>query len=67
MADSLVQHWAAPRPRGSFGALLGLPRRWIARASARKELATLDAEQMRDCGLDPVAVHREAIKPFWQE
>jgi uncharacterized protein YjiS (DUF1127 family) len=67
MADFLVQDWAAPRPAGRLGALLRLPRLWIERASARKELLALDAAQMRDCGLDPMAVRREAIKPFWRE
>jgi len=65
MADSLVQDWAAPRPAGGLHALLRLPRLWIERASARKALLSLDAMQMRDCGLDPVAVRREATKPFW--
>jgi uncharacterized protein YjiS (DUF1127 family) len=67
MADSMVQHWAAPRPAGRLGALLRLPRLWIERASARKELQALDAAQMRNCGFDPVEVQREAIKPFWRE
>jgi uncharacterized protein YjiS (DUF1127 family) len=47
--------------------LLRLPRLWIERTSARRELRALDAAQMRDCGLDPVEVQREAIKPFWRE
>ena len=67
MADSLVQHWAAPRRAGRLGALLRLPRLWIQRANSRRELLALDSMQMRDCGLDPVAVRREAIKPFWRE
>ncbi len=67
MTDSLVQHSAAPRPAGRLGALLRLPRLWILRASARKELLALDEMQMRDCGFDPVAVRREAMKPFWRE
>jgi uncharacterized protein YjiS (DUF1127 family) len=67
MADSLVQHWSAPRPRRGLGGLFSLPRLWIKRASWRAELANLDTLQMRDCGLDPLMVHREAIKPFWRE
>jgi uncharacterized protein YjiS (DUF1127 family) len=67
MADFLIQDWAAPRPAGRLGALLRLPRLWIQRASSRRELLALDAMQMRDCGLDPVAVRREAIKPFWRD
>jgi uncharacterized protein YjiS (DUF1127 family) len=67
MANSLVQPWAAPRPPGRLAALMHLPRLWIQRASWRKELMNLDAEQMRDCGLDPVEVRREAVKPFWRD
>jgi uncharacterized protein YjiS (DUF1127 family) len=67
MADSLVQHCAARRRAGRLGALLRLPRLWIQRANSRRELLALDAMQMRDCGLDPVTVRREAIKPFWRE
>jgi uncharacterized protein YjiS (DUF1127 family) len=66
MADSLVQHWAASRPPGRLRALLRLHRLWIERASRREDLLMLDADQMRDCGLDPVAVRREATKPFWR-
>jgi uncharacterized protein YjiS (DUF1127 family) len=68
MADFLVQDWAAPRPAaGRLRALLRLPRLWIERAAAREELLALDAAQMRDCGFDPMAVRREATKPFWRE
>lgn len=67
MAESLVQDRAAQRPRGWLGALLGLPGRWFVRASRREELMTLDAKQMQDCGLDPFAVRREALKPFWRQ
>jgi len=68
MADSLVQPWSAPRPAaGRLRALLRLPRLWIERASSRKELLELDAAQMRDCRFDPMAVRREASKPFWRE
>jgi uncharacterized protein YjiS (DUF1127 family) len=67
MADFLIEYGVARRPAGRLWALLYLPRLWIARASARKELLTLDASQMRDCGLDPMSVRREAIKPFWRD
>ena len=66
MTISLVQHWRAElRPSWSAGALLRLPRTWLLRASWRNELAGLDAAQMRDCGLNPLEVRREATKPFW--
>jgi uncharacterized protein YjiS (DUF1127 family) len=67
MAEFLAQGLAAPRPRGRFVALLHLLRLWIMRASRRNELMTLDAAQMQDCGLDPIAVREEALKPFWCE
>ncbi|HLZ04888.1 MAG TPA: hypothetical protein VKR55_22395 [Bradyrhizobium sp.] len=67
MADTLVQPWAAARSRGVLAGLIVLPRLWIERAGRRNELMSLDAEQMRDCGLDPIAVRREALKPFWRD
>src|SRR5262249_22252956 len=39
------------------------PLLWLQRLFWRSELKTLDAAQMRDCGLDPEAVAREAAKP----
>jgi uncharacterized protein YjiS (DUF1127 family) len=68
MAESLVQNRAAPACPGAWlGTFLRLPRRWMRRACARQELMALEPEQMRDCGLDPIAVRREALKPFWRE
>jgi uncharacterized protein YjiS (DUF1127 family) len=63
---SLVRRRAELRPPWLSGALLQLPLLWLLRASWRNELAALDAEQMRDCGLNPRDVHREATKPFWR-
>ena len=42
-----------------------LVRLWINRTRERNELRSLDARQLRDVGLDPEAVRREAAKPFW--
>jgi uncharacterized protein YjiS (DUF1127 family) len=70
MADFLVypsQPWDAARPSGRLVALMQLPRFWIARARWRRELMELDARQMRDCGLDPLMVRQEALKPFWRD
>jgi uncharacterized protein YjiS (DUF1127 family) len=67
MANAPARLRAAPVPLWTAGSLLGLPLLWLLRASWRRELAALDAERMRDCGLDPEAVHREATKPFWRE
>jgi uncharacterized protein YjiS (DUF1127 family) len=66
MATTLVQRQAGLRPSWSTGALLQLPLLWLLRASWRNELAALDPAQMRDCGLNPRDVHREATKPFWR-
>jgi uncharacterized protein YjiS (DUF1127 family) len=44
-----------------------MPLLWLLRSCWRDELAALDVDQMRDCGLDPEALRREAIKPFWRE
>jgi uncharacterized protein YjiS (DUF1127 family) len=66
MANSLVQRWAPAQPSDRIGTLLRLPRLWLQRLDGRNELASLDAEQMRDCGLDLETVRREAAKPFWR-
>jgi uncharacterized protein YjiS (DUF1127 family) len=44
-----------------------LPLLWMQRRFWRAELKALDAAQLRDCGLDPDAVTREAMKPFWRD
>jgi uncharacterized protein YjiS (DUF1127 family) len=68
MATSLaqMQRQATLRPPWTGGSLMRLPRLWLERHAWRKELATLDAEQIRDCGFNPRDVRREAAKPFWR-
>jgi uncharacterized protein YjiS (DUF1127 family) len=66
MTTSLVQWRAELQPLWTAGTLLRLPRLWLKRRAWRKELADLDAEQMRDCGFNPLDVQREAAKPFWR-
>ena len=39
---------------------------WRRRIDERRELAALDTVQLRDAGLDPRAVYRESVKPFWR-
>jgi len=62
---------AAMRSRGTRKAagvpkMLRLLRLWLDRRAWRRELAALDADQMRDCGFNPVDVRIEAAKPFWR-
>ena len=45
----------------------GLPLMWLRRLQSRHELARLNAAQLRDVGLDPDVIRREAAKPFWRE
>jgi uncharacterized protein YjiS (DUF1127 family) len=58
--------WPTPRPLRSAGSLARLPLLWLTRHFRRSELAALDIDQMRDCGLDAETVRREAAKPFWR-
>ena len=44
-----------------------LPLIWLRRLRNRHELARLDEAQLRDVGLNPEVVRREATKPFWKE
>ncbi len=39
---------------------------WLRRWRGRRELATLDLDQIRDADLDPFEVRREAMKPIWR-
>jgi uncharacterized protein YjiS (DUF1127 family) len=66
MAYSLAQQWATPQTAHRPGNTLRLPQLWLQRLMWRSELAALDLDQMRDCGLDPEAVRSEANKPFWR-
>lgn len=38
---------------------------WVRVARERRQLAGLSERQIRDIGLDPQAVAREAARPFW--
>ena len=42
-------------------------RLWLERLQWRHELSQLDADQLRDVGLNEKMIRREAEKPFWQE
>jgi uncharacterized protein YjiS (DUF1127 family) len=67
MAYSLAQRWATPQSAHAKSNLLQVPQLWMQRLFWRSELATLDREQIRDCGLDPTMVQEEANKPFWRD
>jgi uncharacterized protein YjiS (DUF1127 family) len=66
-ANTPARRPAASRPLWSAWSLLQMPLLWLLRSCWRSELAALDIDQMRDCGLDPGTVRREAAKPFWRE
>ena len=51
---------------GTLSHLPRLPALWLRRLRSRQELSSLTPEQMRDTGLDPAVVRREARKPFWR-
>ena len=40
---------------------------WLCRLRWRHELSRLDADQLRDVGLNEEMIRREAAKPFWRE
>ena len=42
-------------------------RLWLRRLRWRHELSRLDADQLRDVGLNEAMIRREVEKPFWQE
>jgi uncharacterized protein YjiS (DUF1127 family) len=46
--------------------LMSLPRLWRHRLRCRHELSMLTPAQMRDAGIDPIEVRREASKYFWE-
>ncbi|AWN38951.1 translation initiation factor IF-2 [Methylobacterium radiodurans] len=45
---------------------LALPRLWLRRISARRALAALHPEQIREAGLDLSRLRVEIAKPFWR-
>ena len=38
---------------------------WAEVAHQRRQLASLDGRMLKDMGLEPGAVYREARRPFW--
>lgn len=42
-------------------------RLWLVRLQWRHELSRLDADQLRDVGLNEAMIRREVEKPFWEE
>ena len=55
----------AVAPRANLTGLF-LPRLWLQRVRARRILAALHPEQIREAGLDPISVRAEFLKPFWR-
>ena len=50
---------ASPSPLATF-------RLWFARARERRQLAELDARELRDIGIDPATRDAECRKRFWE-
>lgn len=50
-----------------FKGAIGQVSLWWARASQRRQLAGLSAEQLDDIGISRAAALEEAAKPFWSE
>jgi uncharacterized protein YjiS (DUF1127 family) len=70
ITNTVAARWTAQPAKTNAISNLSQPRPpllWLQRLFWRSELKTLDAAQMRDCGLDPEAVAREAAKPFWRD
>ncbi len=57
---------AAGRIPEAAAATRSRPALWRRRWQCRRALAVLDLDQIRDAGLDPLLVRREAAKPFWR-
>jgi uncharacterized protein YjiS (DUF1127 family) len=66
-SNLLAARWPAGKNTRSYTSERRAPLLWLQRLFWRNELKTLDLAQMRDCGLDPEAVRREAAKPFWRD
>ncbi|GEM_PF-2420351 len=46
---------------------MGILRLWRERLEQRHALSKLDADQLRDAGLNEEMIRREIEKPFWRE
>lgn len=62
----VIERAADSDPIHRLRELAGLLSLWLHRAQCRHELSQLDEAQLRDVGLNPAMVRREAEKPFWQ-
>jgi uncharacterized protein YjiS (DUF1127 family) len=45
---------------------LAVPLLWLQRSRYRWELSQISERQLRDVGLNPEAIRRESLKPFWE-
>ncbi|MGE0424007.1 MAG: DUF1127 domain-containing protein [Reyranellaceae bacterium] len=66
--QSLVQREIQPAPRPGLAArIVATLRLWHARRVARRELARIDARNLRDVGIAPELVDYEIAQPFWRD
>lgn len=53
-------------PARATSARPALLRLWLGRIRARRALAALHPDQVREAGLDPFRLRAEIAKPFWR-
>ena len=64
--DELLNESGQPQARFSAPADLGIWAMLAHRLRTRRTLLELDADQLKDIGLDPLQARREGLKPFWR-
>jgi uncharacterized protein YjiS (DUF1127 family) len=66
LATTLAPPRAGALPARTRSARPALLRLWLGRIRARRALASLHPDQVREAGLDPVRLRAEIAKPFWR-
>lgn len=54
-----------PRRAGIFAQVMTAMSTYTTRRATRRALARLDAQMLRDIGLNPLEARQEIAKPFW--
>jgi uncharacterized protein YjiS (DUF1127 family) len=66
IAEPRIARRGASSPFVSIGGVLGRVAAWDARFRARRALAALSSDRLRDLGLTAQDVARETAKPLWR-